>query len=108
MHCAACSAGVERSLKKVAGVEAVNVNLASNSAQIRYNENITTMEMLENAITRMSFGVVHDDDRESNGDQLRYAADLAEMHKKLVVAASFFVPLLYLAMAPMLIDNALP
>lgn len=60
MHCAACSNGVERSLKKVAGVDRAEVNLATQSALVRYDENQATMEQLEEAVTRMSFGVIHD------------------------------------------------
>ena len=61
MHCAACSNGVERSLKKVPGVDRAEVNLATQSALVRYDENQATIEQLEAAVTRMSFGVVHDD-----------------------------------------------
>ena len=60
MHCAACSNGVERSLKKVTGVDRAEVNLATQSALVRYDENQATIEQLEAAVTRMSFGVVHD------------------------------------------------
>lgn len=38
MHCAACSNGVERSLKKVPGVDRAEVNLATQSALVRYDE----------------------------------------------------------------------
>ena len=60
MHCAACSNGVERSLKKVPGVDRAEVNLATQSALVRYDENQATIEQLEEAVTRMSFGVIHD------------------------------------------------
>ena len=43
MHCAACSNGVERSLKKVPGVDRAEVNLATQSALVRYDENQATM-----------------------------------------------------------------
>ena len=47
MHCAACSNGVERSLKKVAGVDRTDVNLASQSALVRYDDYQATLEQLE-------------------------------------------------------------
>ena len=54
MHCAACSNGVERSLKKVPGVDRAEVNLATQSALVRYDENQATIEQLEEAVTRMT------------------------------------------------------
>lgn len=101
MHCAACSNGVERSLKKVPGVDRAEVNLATQSALVRYDENQATIEQLEAAVTRMSFGVVHDAPGEESTAEQRAEQDALDLKKRLKVAAFFFVPLLYLAMAPM-------
>ena len=101
MHCAACSNGVERSLKKVTGVDRAEVNLATQSALVRYDENQATIEQLEAAVTRMSFGVVHDAPGEESTAEQRAEQDALDLKKRLKVAAFFFVPLLYLAMAPM-------
>lgn len=38
MHCAACSAAVERAVNKINGVEEVSVNLLTNSMQVSYDE----------------------------------------------------------------------
>ena len=108
MHCAACSNGVERSLKKVAGVDRAEVNLATQSALVRYDENQATMEQLEEAVTRMSFGVVHDAPGEESTAEQRAEQDALDLKKRLKVAAFFFVPLLYLAMAPMVPGRFLP
>lgn len=108
MHCAACSNGVERSLKKVAGVDRAEVNLASQSALVRYDEKLATMEQLEEAVTRMSFEVVHDAPGEESTAEQRAEKDALDLKKRLKVAAFFFVPLLYLAMAPMVPGSFLP
>lgn len=108
MHCAACSNGVERSLKKVAGVDRTDVNLASQSALVRYDENQATLEQLEEAVTRMSFSVVHDAPGEESTPEQRAEKDALDLKKRLKVAAFFFVPLLYLAMAPMVPGKFLP
>ena len=39
MTCAACSANVEHSVKKVTGVESVTVNLLTNSMRVKYDGN---------------------------------------------------------------------
>ena len=108
MHCAACSNGVERSLKKVLGVDRAEVNLATQSALVRYDENQATIEQLEAAVTRMSFGVVHDAPGEESTAEQRAEQDALDLKKRLKVAAFFFVPLLYLAMAPMVPGKFLP
>ena len=108
MHCAACSNGVERSLKKVTGVDRAEVNLATQSALVRYDENQATIEQLEAAVTRMSFGVVHDAPGEESTAEQRAEQDALDLKKRLKVAAFFFVPLLYLAMAPMVPGKFLP
>lgn len=108
MHCAACSNGVERSLKKVPGVDRAEVNLATQSALVRYDENQATIEQLEEAVTRMSFGVVHDAPGEESTAEQRAEQDALDLKKRLKVAAFFFVPLLYLAMAPMIPGKFLP
>ena len=38
MHCAACSAAVERAVNKISGVDEVAVNLLTNSMQVSYDE----------------------------------------------------------------------
>ena len=108
MHCAACSNGVERSLKKVQGVDRAEVNLATQSALVRYDESQATIKQLEEAVTRMSFGVVHDAPGEESTAEQRAEQDALDLKKRLKVAAFFFVPLLYLAMAPMVPGKFLP
>ena len=50
----------------------------------------------------MSFGVVHDAPGEESTAEQRAEQDALDLKKRLKVAAFFFVPLLYLAMAPAL------
>lgn len=109
MHCAACSSGVERSLKKVVGVEMASVNLATKTALVRYEDTLAEVAQLEAAITRMSFMVVQEDAKAAIVTaNLRQVQDLASMRGNLMLALTFFLPLLYVAMAPMLVASALP
>src|SRR6056297_3211775 len=50
MHCASCVAAVERSLKKVPGVEFASVNLATESAAVEFNAEATGTDALLKAI----------------------------------------------------------
>ena len=93
MHCAACSTGVERSLKKVAGVIGAQVNLASNSAQVRYDEQRTQMAELEQAITRMSFSVIHEGAGEASAQEI-YRREQESMRHRLEVYYDRTFPLI--------------
>lgn len=107
MHCAACSTGLERSLKKVPGVELAQVNLASNTARVRYDETVVGMEQLEAAVNRMSFSVVHEEAGEISVDA-QEQMELSSKKKRLVMACCFLLLLLYVAMVPMLPGSVLP
>ena len=55
MHCAACSNGVERSLKKVPGVDRAEVNLATQSALVRYDDTKTSIHAFTAAISMVDY-----------------------------------------------------
>ena len=44
MHCAACSATVERAVNKLEGVDFCSVNLAGANALVSYDESLVTVE----------------------------------------------------------------
>lgn len=55
MHCASCVSTVEKSLKKVAGVSSVVVNLASEKAYVDFDPGRTTTEDLKTAIEKIGY-----------------------------------------------------
>jgi Cu+-exporting ATPase len=57
MHCAGCVAAVERSLKKVEGVREAAVNLATESASVRYDPGKVDLDLLRRAVEEAGYGV---------------------------------------------------
>lgn len=57
MTCANCVATIERSLKKVNGVENVNVNLSSERATVQYQPNLTGLDDLISKVEKAGYGV---------------------------------------------------
>lgn len=55
MTCAACSKAVERVTKKLEGVNSANVNLATEKLTIDFNENITSVENIINAVEKAGY-----------------------------------------------------
>ena len=52
MSCAACSAAVEKALRRVDGVENAQVNLATGTALIQFDETKADLSKLETAIKK--------------------------------------------------------
>ena len=57
MHCEGCSKRLTKVLSNIDGVENVDVSLENKLAKIDYNENITKIEELEEAIIDAGFEV---------------------------------------------------
>ncbi len=56
MHCASCVGRIERSLKKIAGVEEANVNLATNRARVTYDPALASPVALIAAVEKAGYG----------------------------------------------------
>ncbi|MBD3182706.1 heavy metal translocating P-type ATPase [Candidatus Poribacteria bacterium] len=68
MHCAACVATVEKSLKKVEGVSSVVVNLASEKAYVDFDSSKTDTDKLKNAIKKSGYGIDEGDSKAEGKD----------------------------------------
>lgn len=58
LHCAGCAARAEQVLRELEGVHEANVNLATASAQISYNESLISEQALAEAIARAGYQLV--------------------------------------------------
>lgn len=55
MQCAMCSHTVEEALKKVDGVESVEVNLDAKTAKVTFDDKVTSVSALEQAVTKTGY-----------------------------------------------------
>ncbi|MGI5875797.1 MAG: heavy metal translocating P-type ATPase [Dethiobacteria bacterium] len=107
MTCAACSAAVERSVKKIPGVESVNVNLLTNSMNVQYDgEQVSNAEIIK-AVIEAGYGASL---KTGPGAKQASRAELAEnpllfeaeeMKLRLKVSIIFMLPLMYISMGHM-------
>jgi len=98
MHCASCVARIERSLKKVAGVEEAAVNLATNRASVTYDPAQTSLAALIAAVEKAGYGatpVTETRPKEAEAP----GRDAALLN--LIGAAALTLPVLVLSMAGM-------
>lgn len=106
MTCAACSAANERAIGKLDGVEHAEVNLATEKASVSYDETVTTLEQIKQAVVDAGYFIV--DGSKGNDYSEEKARELRRQKYKLIIALVFAIPLLYIAMAPMITFIPLP
>jgi Cu+-exporting ATPase len=109
MTCAACSARVEKAIRTLEGVESVSVNLATEKASVIYNPGTIRISAIKDAIEKAGYKAL-DFSKEgaADEDKLRKEREIRVLRTKFIIAASFALPLLYIAMAPMIKWVALP
>ena len=98
MSCAACSAAIEKALRKVNGVSEVNANFSNNVVSLTYDPGLTNKEEIAHAITKAGYFVL-EDDPDALAERERAVA--IKIRKELIVSIIFTVPLVILAMGPM-------
>lgn len=101
MTCSACSAAVERNVKKVDGVKSVNVSLLTNSMTVDY-EGAADREKIIHAVEQAGYGASLYGAAERQKTENPMKAQLKAMKTRLIVSFIFWVPLMYLAMHHML------
>ncbi|MDY5611556.1 heavy metal translocating P-type ATPase [Dysosmobacter sp.] len=105
MHCAACSASVERVTRKLPGVERSEVNLTTGIMTIRYDESQVGPEQIIAKVEKAGFGAaLHPEKREKAMESPKddEAAALKRKKLELVTAGAFSLVLLYVSMGQML------
>ncbi len=101
MHCAACAASIERAVKKLPSVDAVNVNLATEHMRVRSEKNMTA-EIIR-AVKKAGFVAeeAHQTAAEAEKERLERLSELTAEKRRAIIALCFAAPLFYLSMAPM-------
>ena len=110
MTCASCVNRITRYLQKVEGVEDATVNLATESATVRFDPSLADVAGLAEAVEAAGYVARVDriDADEANADEPTFAdRHFADTRRRLVMATVFTVPLL-LGLARMTVAPGLP
>jgi len=103
MTCAACSARVERALRKLDGIESAVVNLATEKATVVFDPRSLRLSSIKEAVERAGYTALEPPQKGAvDEDKLRKEKEIKTLWIKFIVAASLGLPLLYIAMAPMI------
>ena len=102
MHCAACSAAVEKSVGKLEGVDSVSVNLTAGNALIYFDDSIIGPDKMIDAINNAGFIGSVPQVKERIEIKQKAEKDTLKAKKRLIFSIIFAVPLFYVSMGHML------
>lgn len=113
MSCSACVAHVDKSVRNLEGILAVQVNLLTNSMSVRYDEALLSITDVESAVKKAGYEatarlktetVVQETVTEKSGNKKELLVDKETMNMKKRWQGSLFflIPLLYVSMGDML------
>jgi Cu+-exporting ATPase len=109
MTCAACAQRVEKAIKNLNGVESVSVNFATEKATVAYFPHTVRQPAIREAIEKAGYKALEINKTDAaDEDRARKQKEIRTLWTKFTVSAVFSLPLLYIAMAPMIKVVKLP
>ena len=98
MGCASCVAKIEKNLAKLAGVEQVRVNFASEQAAVTFDPQQLNRETLIDTIEQLGFQVPRETPSDPlEADREKRALALSQLRRKLCTGLALVIPILVLA-----------
>ncbi len=109
MTCASCASSVEKAVRKLDGIDSVKVNIATEKANISYDQSIVQLSKIKEAIEEAGYKVL-EIKKESliDEDKIRKEKEINTLWTKFIISTIFSLPLLYIAMVPMISFIRLP
>lgn len=97
MTCSACSAGIERTLNKLDGVEKAEVSLMGESMVVEYDETVLSRDAIMQAVKELGYGAFPFDENAWK----RQKPQTDKMKRRFFSSLVFLIPLLYFSMGGM-------
>jgi Cu+-exporting ATPase len=109
MTCAACARRVEKAITKLEGVEETSVNFATEKAMVTYDPQTVRLSAIRGAIEKAGYQALEANKADAGDeDRARKQREIKTLWTKFIVSAVFSIPLLYIAMVPMIKIVRLP
>ncbi len=100
MHCASCATTIENTLKKEKGVFKVNVNFASEKANLEFNPEEIEIEKIQKIIQKLGYKA--EGDIKEEVDDYQKTQEIRQLKKRFIFSFIFGLPLIYIVMGGML------
>ncbi len=113
MTCAACSAGIQKTVNKLEGVRRAEVSLMGECMTVDYDEKTVSADTVVSAVKALGYGAEPDDGKAASAPaEEKKANSFGEEAKKLktrfLVSLCFLLPLMYFTMAHHMAGAPLP
>ena len=109
MTCAACAQRVEKAIGKLDGVASASVNYATEKATVSYAPGKVRLSQIREYIEKAGYKALEINKTDAaDENRLRKQREIKTLWTKFIVAAIFAIPLLYIAMVPMIKVVRLP
>ena len=109
MTCAACSAGIQKTVGKMKGVNKAEVSLMGESMAVDFDENTVSAEQIIAAVESLGYGASIDDgsalpkpqENAAEKSESGFAAAAKNLKTRFLASLCFLVPLMYFTMGHM-------
>ncbi|MBI4407451.1 MAG: heavy metal translocating P-type ATPase [Candidatus Kerfeldbacteria bacterium] len=95
MHCASCANIIERSLKKVPGVQQASVNFAAEKALVTYDAASATLQQLIGAVAKAGYTAQEVDAKDTEFETRKRQQTIQNYWKKFLVSMILSLPMVY-------------
>lgn len=104
MTCAACAKAVERASKKLDGVSEANVNFATEKLNISFEPSKVRVSDIKKAIEKAGYKA-SEEETTLDMDKEKKEKEIKLLWNRFIISAIFGVPLLIIAMIPMIVEK---
>ncbi|OAA93916.1 heavy metal translocating P-type ATPase [Clostridium coskatii] len=104
MTCAACAKAVERVSKKLEGVYEANVNIATEKLSIAFDASKVNVQDIKKAIEKAGYKAL-EEEISVDTDKGKKEKEAKSLWNRFIISAVFAVPLLIIAMVPMISEK---
>jgi Cu+-exporting ATPase len=104
MTCAACAKAVERVSRKLEGVYEANVNIATEKLSIAFDASKVNVQDIKKAIEKAGYKAL-EGEISVDTDKGKKEKEIKSLWNRFVISAVFVVPLLIIAMVPMISEK---
>ena len=105
MTCSACSAHVEKAVRRLDGVQKAEVSLMTNSMTVQYDEAVLSPGGIIDAVVHAGYGASLPESAAKAGAaraETRVEEELSAMKRRLIWSFAFLIPLFYISMGHMM------
>ena len=102
MTCSACAKAIERTTSKLNGVKSITVNYATEKTNVVYDPKIIRLSEIKQSIIKAGYTPLEIENKNQvDEDKVRKEKEIKTLWIKFLVSAIFTMPLVYIAMGPM-------